>query len=238
MKHLRFHSLCVAVAIIICATATTASTPRLWRDGGRRHLRPQQRRKRPGTRVGTYKQKHSKKQNVVPQHCTPAQFMGDYKYVNCQDVATQVRITCDKDDRSKNPCDYQEAPLKNDNTDDGCIVQGSFGATHIRKDPANPAVCQLDFVALKDSCNATALPSGFGMRAEVDRTAGPADTSTSTLVLWFSTDGGVVYNNEDEQQELVFLHQDLPRGRKLVSGCECRDPKFQVRCRDDLTYVY
>jgi len=167
--------------------------------------------------------------------------VGDYKYRNCQGVETKVRITCDNDNGT-NPCDYQEAPLKNDNTDDGCIVQGSFGATHIRKDPANLAVCQLDFVALKDSCKATALPFGFGMRAEVDRTAGPADTSTSTLVLWFSNDGGVVYYNEDEPQEPVFLHQGLPKDRKLLGGCEC-DPLFQIcntcdpkvpnNCRDD-----
>ena len=214
--NLLFHSICVAVAII-CATATAASTPRLWRDGSRRHLRPQQQRHR-WTRVGTYKQKHSKKQNVVPPQCTTDQFVGDYKYRNCQGVETKVRIACDMDKGTKNPCDYQEAPLKNDNTDDGCVVQGSFGATHIMKDPANPAVCQLNFVALKDSCKANESPSGFGMRAEVDMTAGLADTSTSTLLLWFSNDGGDVYYNEDEPQDPVFLHQDIPTGRKLW-GC-------------------
>ena len=221
--NLLFYSICVAVAII-CATATAASTPRLWRDGSRRHLRPQQQRHR-WTRVGTYKQKHSKKQNVVPPQCTPDQFVGDYKYRNCQGVETKVRIACDMDKGTKNPCDYQEAPLKNDNTDDGCVVQGSFGATHIMKDPANPAVCQLNFVALKDSCKANESPSGFGMRAEVDMTAGHADTSTSTLVLWFSNDGGVVYYNEDEPQEPVFLHQDFSTERKL-GGCDVIEPDF------------
>ena len=99
---LLFHAICVAVTMI-CATATTASTPRLWRDGGRRQLRPQQQRRRM-TRVGPYK--HSKKQqNVVPQHCTPEQFVGDYKYRNCQGVETKVRITCDNDNGTS-PCDY------------------------------------------------------------------------------------------------------------------------------------
>ena len=195
----------------ITTADTTTAHPLFLSDGGRSNH--QQRR------VG----KNSKKQNVV-QQCTVEQFVGDYKYDNCQGVETQVRIACDTKKGTKNPCDYQEAPLKNDN-DDGCVVEGSFGATQIMKDPANPDVCQLNFVALKNSCKAEALPSGFGMRAEVDMTAGHADTSTSTLVLWFSNDGGVVYYNEDEPQEPVFLHQDFSTERKL-GGCDVIEPDF------------
>ena len=203
--NLLFYAICVAVAII-CATATAA------------------------------KQKHRKKQNVVPPHCTPEQFMGDYKYFTCQGVEMKVAITCDED-KETNPCDYTEAPMTNDNgNEDGCVVQGAFDATHIRMDPANPGVCQLHFVALKDSCKADTVPTGFGVKAEVDRTAGHAGTSisTSTLLLWFSNDGGVVYYNEDKPRPTVFSHQDFPKDRKLWFGCgngKC-DPQDPNKCKE------
>ena len=102
----------VAVATI-CATATAAATLLFWRDGGCSNQQQQQRRV-----VG--KKKLSKKQNV--QQCTLDQFTGDYKYDNCQGVETKVGITCDNDNGT-NPCDYREAPLKNNNgDDDGCVV--------------------------------------------------------------------------------------------------------------------
>ena len=98
----------------ITTADTTTAHPLFLSDGGRSNH--QQRR------VG----KNSKKQNVV-QQCTVEQFVGDYKYDNCQGVETQVRIACDTKKGTKNPCDYQEAPLKND-TDDGCVVQGSLAS--------------------------------------------------------------------------------------------------------------
>ena len=55
-------------------------------------------------------------------------------------------------------------------------------------------------------------------------TAGP-DDDTSTMVLWFSTNGGLVYYNEGAPQDTVFLYQDLPRGRKL-EGCNVEDATF------------
>ena len=83
--------------------------------------------------------------------------MGDYKYMNCQDVETKVGIMCDNDN-GINQCDYKEKPMNDDNGDDVCFVGGSFDATDIIMDPARPGVCQLKFVALKDSCKAEALP--------------------------------------------------------------------------------
>ena len=144
--------------------------------------------------------------------------------MNCQDVETKVGIMCDNDN-GINQCDYKEKPMNDDNGDDVCFVGGSFDATDIIMDPARPGVCQLNFVALKDSCKAEALPVGFGIKAEVDMTAGPDDTST--MLLWFSTDEGVVYYNEDEPREPMFLHHELPQGRKL-GGCSTCDPKFQI----------
>ena len=205
-----FNSIFVAVATI-CATTTAASTPLFWRDGGRSNQQQQQRR------AGKYK--NSKKQNV--QQCTLDQFTGDYKYVNCEGVETKVGITC-ANANGMNQCNYKEKPMEDDKGDDVCVVQGSFDATdatYIMMDPARPGVCQLKFVALKDSCQADAVPAGFGMKAEVDMTAGP-DDETSTMVLWFSTNGGLVYYNAGEPQDTVFLYQDLPRGRKLEEGCD------------------
>ena len=193
----------------ICATTTAASTPLFWRDGGRSNQQQQQQQQeQQQRRAGKYK--NSKKQNV--QQCTLDQFTGDYKYVNCEGVETKVGVTCDNDN-GINQCDYKEKPMDDDKGDDVCVVQGSFDATYVMMDPARLGVCQLNFVSLKDSCKADALPSGFGMKAEVDMTAGPDDTST--MVLWFSTDEGVVYYNEDEPQETAFLHHDFPQGRKL-----------------------
>ena len=115
----------------------------------------------------------------------------------------------------RTPCNYTEAPLQNNTGNfDEYVVEGSFDATDIMMDPTRPGVCQLKFVALKDSCKAEALPTGFGMKAEVDMTAGPDDTS-NRMRLWFSIDGGMNYYNEDEPQEMAFLHQNLPPGRKL-----------------------
>lgn len=219
-----FNTIVVAVATL-CATATAASIPLVWLDGGGSHQQQQQQQRR----AGTYK--FSKKQNVV-QQCTPDDFAGDYKYMNCQDVETKVGITCDKDNGTTKPCDYTEAPLQNDTGDeDECVIHGSFDATDIMMDPARPGVCQLKFVALKDSCKAEALPVGFGIKAEVDMTAGPDDAST--MLLWFSTNEGVVYYNEDEPQETAFLHHDLPKGRKLWTAedlCEKSETGLDDTC--------
>lgn len=97
-------------------------------------------------------------------------------------------------------------------------------------------MCELQFVSLKDSCNADALSSGFGVRAEVDiMTAGPADTSsTSTLLLWFSNDRGVVYYNEDEPQNAVFLHEDLLTGGRKLENCPNSDCYKFPQCSTDV----
>ena len=98
-------------------------------------------------------------------------------------------------------------------SDDECVVHGSFDITQITMDPAS-SVCELDFVPLKYSCDADALPPDFGMKAEVDMTTGHDDTSS--MLLWFNVDGGLVYYNEDDPRVTAFLHQDLPSGRKMV----------------------
>ena len=81
-------------------------------------------------------------------------------------MVMQVEITCDNDN-GINQCDYKEKPMNDDNGVDVCVVKGSFDATYVMMDPARPDVCQPNFVSLKDSCKADALPPGFGMRAEV-----------------------------------------------------------------------
>ena len=209
-------------------TTTTTAHPLLLRDGGRGSGNEHR-------RAGTYKNS-KKQQNVVQQHCTPDAFAGVYKYVNCKQMVMQVTITCDTENRIKNQCNYKEQPMKDDKGNDVCVVEGSFDATYVRMDPARPDACELNFVSLKDSCKADALPSGFGVRAEVDiMTAGPDDTSsTSTLLLRFSNDRGVVYYNEDEPQKALFLHQDLSTGGRKLQNCPNSDCNKFPQCSTDV----
>ena len=63
-------------------------------------------------------------------------------YIDFKNKETKVGITCDKDNGTKNLCNYQETPLNNNNDDnDGYVVQGSFDATQIWMDPTRPGVC-------------------------------------------------------------------------------------------------
>lgn len=168
-------------------------------------------------------QKYGKKQNI--QRCTLDHFAGEFKYMDCEDHLTKVEIAC-----GTNQCEYEEYRIIDDdsdehhtkNTDDGCVVHGSFDITDITMDPAS-SVCQLDFVALKDSCDVDALPVNFGMKAEVNVTTRHDDTSS--MLLWFSIDGGSVYYNEGEPRVTAFLNHDLQTTRKLrhvtYDSCLC-----------------
>ena len=199
---MKIHSSFVTVAAF-CATAIAASTPVFVSgDGGSNNQR-------------RIRNKYSKKQNFKKKViCTRDNFVGEYKYLNCEGVDTKVEITCDDDDgtgEDTGMCEYKEHPL-NDDADSLCFVHGSFDPiTHITMDSARAGVCQLDVVLLTYSC-ANVSPAGFGMKAEVDMTNGH---ETSTLLLRFSNDGGAVYYNEEEPRETVFLHHHIPPGRKL-----------------------
>jgi len=220
---MQIHLLFATVATC-CATTIAASTPVAFAsDDGRSNN--QQRRIR-----NKYSKKDNKKQSIKKEEtCTMDDFVGDYKYLNCEGVETKVDITCaaaaDDDGTAENTaqCEYKEHPL-NDDAANLCVFQGSFDPiTQITMDSARAGVCQLEFVPLTDSCANNVSPTGFGMKAEVDLTTG--HDTTSTLLLRFSTDGGAVYYNEEEPRVTVFLHDDFPPGRKLK---DCRYKSIQI----------
>ena len=157
--------------------------------------------------------KNSKKQNV--QRCTLDDFAGEFKYLNCEGAETKVNITC-----GPNQCQYKERSI-DDDSDDGCVVHGSFDITQIQMDPTRTGVCQLDFVPLKNSCDADAFSDDryFGMKAEVDVTT--SHDATSSMLLWFSNDDGLVYYNEANPRVTAFLSHDLPPRRKMEKADEC-----------------
>ena len=180
----------------ITTAANTNSYPVFLSDGG--HSKNHR-------RVG----KNSKKQNV--QQCTPDDFVGEFIYSNCRKKETKVKIICDN---GINQCDYKEKPMDDDSGDDGCLIHGTFDSTDISRNPAT-GVCQLNFIPLKNSCNADALSPGlFGMKAEVNKTIGHDDTS-SRMLLWFSIDGGLTFYNKNTARETVVVNPKLPSRRKL-----------------------
>ena len=200
---MKIHSF-FATITTFAATAIAASTSVFASDDGRSNNQRRIRNK--------YSKKYSKKQNIKKEEtCTMDNFVGEYKYLNCEGVVTKVEITCDDEDGTEenaSKCEYKEHPL-NDDADNMCFVHGSFDPiTHISMDSARVGVCQLDFVPLTDSC-VDVSPIGSGMKAEVDMATGH---DTSTLLLHFSTDGGSVYYNEEEPRETVFVHHDIPPG--------------------------
>ena len=83
--------------------------------------------------------------------------------------------------RNDQQCQYKERSI-DDESDDGCVVLGSFDITQIQMDSTRTGVCQLDFVPLKYSCDADAFPVDryryFGAKAEVDVTTSHDDTSS------------------------------------------------------------
>ena len=204
---MKIHASFVTVATF-GATVIAPSTPVYASDDGHSNNQRRVRNK--------YNKKHSKKQNIKKEEiCTMDNFVGEYKYINCESVVTNVEIMCDNDDdglgENAAKCEYNEYPLNND-AEDFCFVHGSFDPVmHINKDLARAGVCQLDFVSLTDFC-ADVSHVGFGMKAEVDTATGH---DTSMLLLRFSNDGGAVYYNEEEPRETVFLHHHIPPGRKL-----------------------
>ena len=206
---MKIHLFFVTVATFAATTIATSTSVFVSDDG--RSSNNQRR-----VRKNKYNKKYNKKQNVKKeQTCTRDNFVGEYKYLNCKGFDTKVEITCDDEDGTEKQavkCKYQEHPL-NDEADNMCFVHGSFDpVTHITMDSTRAGICQLEFVQLTYSC-ADVSPIGFGMKAEVGMTT---DHDTSTLLLLFSNDGGSVYYNEEEPRETVFLHHDIPPGRKLT----------------------
>jgi len=165
--------------------------------------------------------KYAKKTaHVPPLHDGPTVCSIDWfprvsKYQNCQGVEYTVNIHCAPRHRM---CSYTEHYVNGNG--EKCKVQGSFDPiAQIGTDLARPSVCQLDFVALKDSCIADALPSGFGMKAEVYMKTGQEEEEACTrslMLLWFSANGGVGYYNEEEPRtamavECVFRTQNTKK---------------------------
>ena len=99
-----------------------------------------------------------------------------------------------------------------------CLIHRSYDPViHITMDSTKEGVCQLNFALFTDSC-ADVSPIVFGMKVEVDMTT-VHDASTLLILIRFNNNGGSVYYNEDEPWETVFLHYDIPPGRKLYGSC-------------------
>ena len=132
------------------------------------------------------------------------------KYQNCQGVESVVDILCAVPPRRRT-CKYTEHYINRKGEE--CRVEGSFDPIwQIGTDPARPDVCQLDFVSLKDSCSADAVP-GFGMKAEVRMKTGheEEDACTSSLMLLrFSVTGGAEYYNDETPRTAIALECALP----------------------------
>ena len=147
--------------------------------------------------------------------CSIDRFPFTSKYQNCQGREHEVYIDC----ATRRMCTYTEYYF-NDNSEEWCLVQGSFNPiTQIGTDPARPDVCQLDFVSLKDSCEADALPSGFGVTAKVDMSTGHADNddacTSGLMVLRFSDDEGSEKPLKAVALDCAF---PTPTRRKMQNG--------------------
>ena len=173
--------------------------------------------------------KGSKKRTHVTNEepCTLRDVVGKSMYINCSGEETELEIICGEEEEEEKEkaedhhlahgegrtsfwCTYTEHAVVPDEAVAGCVIYGSFDPTTSihRGDPARPDVCHLDFFTLQDSCDAGALPTGFGMKAEIPRTTGPHhndddDNDNSGMKLRFSTNGGLGYYNENDLRETV-----------------------------------
>jgi len=178
--------------------------------------------------------KSSKKQGLKNKEdtCTIEQFLGTSQYSNCKRMETEVKIVCDNTDDAataptKKMCSYSEQPVLFDEDGAaaaektaGCGDHGFFDPeTQLTRDHAT-GLCRLKFFPLTSTCIGAPVVAGgkFGVMVEVPPTGtgtGPGahknPEDNSGLLLRFSYDAGLTYNNYKDPRNTVPLGRSSPR---------------------------
>jgi hypothetical protein len=126
--------------------------------------------------------------------CNKKLFEGQWAYDCCDGLTFGTDINCIND-----ACIYSEFEIKDDG-ELGCDVGGLFSASSKIEYDRTTGFCNLLYIAIDDvdNCGGSSEESLFGVKAKINIKYPDLDV---TMLLTFSSDGGVLFYNEDNPRE-------------------------------------
>jgi len=159
----------------------------------------------------------SSDEEVNEQQCPIALFNGSYRYISACGKGLLATIACGEDDDDRvggDICRYSErvvaqntcpenGPLNDEEEEDPCTVGGIFKRSENINYNADTDSCELAYFDLsEDRCELYSKEGGLGMKAVINL------FSREEMLLWFSSDSGETFYNEEEPR-LAVVSSDV-----------------------------